>query len=128
MARNRVPARYRPRTYRLPARYDPVRRMIEVVLSQGVAAEHWPDAELSEIVRLAGAEKLTAWIEHLREAETSIRRHRKRLEVLRDSATARVCPGCGGPVVGRADAVYCGSTCRVRAYRARSQPHDGTAG
>jgi hypothetical protein len=30
--------------------------MIEVVLSQGVAAEHWPDAELSEIVRLAGAE------------------------------------------------------------------------
>ena len=43
---------------------------------QGVAAEHWPDAELSEIVRLVGAENLTAWIEHLREAETSIRRHR----------------------------------------------------
>jgi hypothetical protein len=56
MARNRVPARYRPRTYRLPARYDPVRRKIEVVLSQGVAAEHFPDAELAEIVRLAGAE------------------------------------------------------------------------
>jgi hypothetical protein len=43
--------------------------MIEVVLSQGVPAEHWPDAEFSEIVRLAGAENLTAWIEHLREAE-----------------------------------------------------------
>jgi predicted RNA-binding Zn-ribbon protein involved in translation (DUF1610 family) len=102
--------------------------MIEVVLSQGVAAEHWLDAEFSEIVRLAGAENLTAWIEHLREAETSIRRHRKRLEALRDSATARVCPGCGDQVVGRADAVYCGSTCRVRAHRARSQPHAGTAG
>jgi hypothetical protein len=101
--------------------------MIEVVLSQGVAAEHWPDAELAEIVRLAGAENLTAWIEHLREAETSIRRHRKRLEAMRDSATSRVCPGRGGPVVGRADAVYCDSTCRVRAHWARSQPHDDTA-
>jgi hypothetical protein len=115
MARNRVPARYRPRTYRLPARYDPVRRIIEVVLSQGVAAGHWLDAEFAEIVRLVGAENLTAWIEHLREAETSIRRHRKRLEALRDSATSRVCPECGGPVTGRADAVYYGSTCWVRA-------------
>jgi hypothetical protein len=107
--------------------------MTEVVLSQGVAAEHFPDAELAEIVRLAGAENLTAWIEHLREAETSIRKHRKRqhrkrLEALRDSATARVCSGCGGPVAGRADAVYCGSTCRIRAHRARSQPHAGTTG
>jgi hypothetical protein len=94
--------------------------MMDVVLHQGIAAEHFPDAELAEIVSLAGAEKLTTWIEHLREAETSIRRHRKRLQALRDSAAARVCPGCGGPVVGRADAVYCGSTCRVRAHRARS--------
>jgi len=102
--------------------------MIEVVLSQGVAAEHFPDAEIAEIVRLAGAENLTAWIEYLREAETSIRRHRKRLEALRDSATSRACPECGDPITGRADAVYYGSTCRVRAHRARSQPHAGTTG
>lgn len=128
MARNYVPARYRPVRYRLPAKYDPVGRMIAVVLHQGITAEHWPDAELAEIVRLAGAENLTAWIEHLRAAETSVRRHRKRLEALRDSATSRACPECGGPVVGRADAVYCGSTCRVRAHRARSQPHAGATG
>jgi hypothetical protein len=104
---------------RVPARYDPVRRMTEVVLFQGVTAEHWPDAALAEIAGLAGSELLDSWIEHLREAGTSIRRHRKRLEALRDSATARVCPWCGAPVVGRADAVYCGSTCRVRAHRRR---------
>jgi hypothetical protein len=33
--------------------------------------------------------------------------------------------GCGGPVAGRADAVYCGPACRVRAHRARSQASPG---
>lgn len=47
--------------------------MIEVMPSQCVAAEHFPDAELTETVRLAGAENLTVWIETLRQAETSIR-------------------------------------------------------
>lgn len=113
---------------RLPAKFDPVRRMGNTVLAQGVNAEHWTDAQLTELAGLAGDEDLVWWIGHLREAGTSVRRFRKRLEALREGVTARVCPGCGGPVAGRADAVYCGSTCRVRAHRARSQPHDGTAG
>jgi hypothetical protein len=102
--------------------------MTDAVLAQGMAAEHWTDAQLAELAGLAGGENLDWWIGHLREAETSIRRCRKRLEALREGVTSRVCPECGGPVTGRADAKYCGSTCRVRAHRARSQPHDGTAG
>lgn len=112
---------------RRPAKFDPVRRMRETVLFQGIPAEYWTDAQLAELATLAGAENLDWWIGHLRQAETSVRLCRKRLEALRDSGPARVCPGCGGPVVGRADAVYCGSTCRVRAHRARSQPHSGAA-
>jgi hypothetical protein len=108
--------------YSRPRKYDPVRRMTEIVLFQGIPAEHWPDTELAE---LADDDNLDWWIGHLREAEASTRRHRKRLEALRDGALSRACPGCGGPVAGRADAVYCGSTCRVRAHRARSQPRAG---
>jgi hypothetical protein len=107
---------------RRPLKYDPVRRMTESVLSQGFPAGVWPDSELA---KLAGDDNLGWWIGHLREAEASIRRHRKRLEALRDGAAARACPGCGGPVAGRADAVYCGSVCRGRAHRERSQARAG---
>ena len=82
--------------------------MTELVLSQGFPAGFWPDSELA---KLAGNDNLGWWIGHLREAEASIRRHRKRLEALRDGIAPQVCPGCGGPVAGRADAVYCGSAC-----------------
>jgi hypothetical protein len=106
---------------RRPLKYDPVRRMTELVISQGIPAG-FTDAELAQ---LAGDENLGWWIGHLREAEASIRRHRKRLEALRDGTAPRACPGCGGPVAGRADAVYCGSACRVRAHRERSQARAG---
>ncbi len=107
---------------RRPLKYDPVRRMTELVLSQGFPAEFWPDSELA---KLAGNDNLGWWISHLREAEASIRRHRKRLEALQDGIAPRVCPGCGGLVAGRADAVYGGSPCRVRAHRARPQASPG---
>lgn len=103
---------------RRPLKHDPVRRMTALVLSQGFPAEFWPDSELA---KFAGNDNLGWWIGHLREAETSTRRHRKRLEALRDGTAPRVCPGCGGPVTGRADAVYCSTACRVRAHRARAQ-------
>jgi len=106
-------------------RNDPVRRMNDLVIAQGFPAEFWPDSELAQF---AGNDNLGWWIGHLREAEASIRRHRKRLEALRDGIPPRVCPGCGGPVAGRADAVYCGSACRVRAHRARAQPHGPARG
>lgn len=98
-------------------RNDPVRRMTEAVITQGFAGGSWPDSELA---KLAGNDNLGWWIGHLREAEASIRLHRKRLEALRDGIPPRTCPGCGGPVAGRADAVCCGPACRVRAHRARS--------
>ena len=88
--------------------------MTQIVQTAGTAA--WPE---SEIAKLAGDGNLDWWIEELRNAETSVRLLRKRLEALRDGTAPRVCPGCGKPVTGRADAVYCGTTCRVRAHRAR---------
>src|SRR5260370_27386411 len=77
--------------------------MTELVLPRGFPAEFWPDSELA---KLAGNDNLGWWISHLREAEASIRRHRKRLEALQDGIAPRVCPGCGRLVAGRADAVY----------------------
>lgn len=100
-------------------RRDRADLMDESVLAQGFPGEGWTDAELADAVRLSGGEHLDWWIVHLRQAETSVRRLRKRMEALRDGRPSRVCPGCGGPVTGRADAVYCGSGCRLRAYRAR---------
>ena len=71
-----------------------------------------------ELVDFAGLDHrwLDEWIAGLRVGETGMRRLRKRLEALRDSAT-RLCPVCGRPVAGRADAVYCSGNCRVRAHR-----------
>jgi hypothetical protein len=34
---------------RRPLKYDPVRRMTELVLSQGFPAEFWPDSELAKL-------------------------------------------------------------------------------
>lgn len=73
---------------RRPLKYGVVRRMTELVLSQGFPAGFWPDSELA---KLAGNDNLGWWIGHLREAEASIRRHRKRLEALRTAASR---PGC----------------------------------
>jgi hypothetical protein len=60
--------------------------------------------------------QLEEGIARLREAETAARKGRKRLEALLHG-TGRHCPQCGNPVTGRADAVYCGTTCRVAAHR-----------
>jgi len=95
---------------------DQAQHIDQAVLAQGIEDRYWPDADLAQ---LAWHENLIWWIDHLREAETSIRRFRKRLETLRDGDPPRLCPGCGGPVTGRADAIYCGTRCRVRAYRTR---------
>lgn len=74
---------------RRPLKYDPVRRMTDLVLSQGFPAGFWPD---SERAKLAGNDSLGWWIGHLREAEASIQQHRKRLEALRDGIAPRLCP------------------------------------
>ncbi len=95
----------------------PAQRMDQAVLAQGIQDRHWSDADLAQF---AGHQNLTWWIAHLRDAETSLRRFRNRLEALRDRDPPRPCPGCGAPVTGRADAIYCGTSCRVRAHRARS--------
>lgn len=59
---------------------------------------------------------LPHWIAELRESEAMTRRLRKRLEALQDEIE-KPCPVCGRPVAGRSDAVYCGSSCRLRAHR-----------
>jgi hypothetical protein len=94
----------------------PAQRIDQAVLAQGINDRCWPDADLAQ---LAGHQNLTWCISHLHEAETSLRRFRKRLEALRDGESPRLCPACGAPVTGRADAIYCGTRCRVRAHRTR---------
>ena len=47
-----------------------------------------------------------------------------RIEALQ-AGDDRSCPVCGKPVGGRSDAVYCGSDCRVKAFRSR---HKGDPG
>jgi hypothetical protein len=96
---------------------DPAQRMDQAVLAQGIEDRYWPDADLA---RFAGHQNLTWWIGHLREAETSPRRSRTRPETLQNGDPPRPCPGCGAPVTGRADAIYCGTRCRVRAHCTRS--------
>ncbi|HEV3293119.1 MAG TPA: hypothetical protein VG123_29430 [Streptosporangiaceae bacterium] len=96
---------------------DPAQRLDQAVLAQGIEDRYWPDADLAQF---AGHQNLTWWIAHLREAGTSVRRFRNRLEALRDGDPPRRCPGCGAPVTGRADAIYCGTSCRVRAHRTRT--------
>ncbi len=59
---------------------------------------------------------LDGFIEGLRKGEAMTRKLRERLESLQ-SPVSRVCPQCGRPVVGRSDAVYCTTHCRVRAHR-----------
>lgn len=44
--------------YRLPAKFGPVRRTGNTVLAQGVNAEHWTGAQLTELAGLAGDEDL----------------------------------------------------------------------
>ena len=100
-------------------RNDPTARMTAVVVSQGIPHAAWPDSELAKL----DLSKADWWISDLRTAERTIRQLRKRLEVLQGGTAARICPspGCGKPVTGRADAVYCGTRCRVRAHRARRE-------
>lgn len=57
------------------------------------------------------------WIAELKAAETNLRVLRTRLEEM-TTGQERHCPVCGEVVSGRADRVYCGSTCRQRARRA----------
>jgi len=87
------------------------------VLEQGFSAELWPESRLAKLAGVADREDFDWWIGHLRAAEASIRRHRKRLEALRDGRVLGRCPVCGGLVAGRAGAVYCGDGCRLRAWR-----------
>jgi hypothetical protein len=97
--------------------------MDESVLALGgFDGEVWPESRLAELAELADRSDFDMWVGQLRRAEASIRRYRKRLEALRDGRVPRRCPVCGGPVAGRADAVYCGDLCRLRAYRDRLHP------
>ena len=86
--------------------------MTEVVTS---AAVGFPEADLQRLDRTL----VRGWIDALKTAEESARRLRHQLEAL-DGIPARVCPACGGLLVGRADRIYCSSRCRQRAHRGRS--------
>jgi hypothetical protein len=93
----------------LRLRNDADRRMAEVISSLRFAVAPLGVGGVSR-------GNLDTWIRELREREASVRRLRRRLEALRDG-DGRTCPACGRPVLGRADAIYCSSLCRIRAHR-----------
>ena len=88
---------------------DPDWRIVDVVSGTHV----WmPDKDL----RALDPKMLDGLIEDLRKGEAMTRKLRERLEALRNTS-ARECPSCGRPVVGRSDAIYCTGSCRVKAHR-----------
>ena len=76
---------------RLPG--DPVQRHL-----RGPGIELGPEPRLAELAGLADRHDFDMWVDQLRRAETSIRKHRKRLEALRDDRSPRRCLVRGGPV------------------------------
>lgn len=88
---------------------DPELRVLEAVQHTRV---WFPEKDIQALDR-RGLDYLIA---ELRKGEADVRRFRKRLEALQ-AEVDRPCPECGRQVVGRADAVYCTSECRVRAHR-----------
>lgn len=95
-------------------RNDPNRRMDNVAGSR-VGLDLFPEQDYAKL----DPTFLPVWIDQLRDAEAAARRLRGRLESML-SEDRRSCPVCTGIVTGRADRVYCGSTCRQR-HRRKSQ-------
>jgi len=64
-------------------------------------------------------------VESLRERESELRKERLRLEALRDNAgLLPECERCGVEFVGRSDARFCSTRCRVAAHRAANKLSD----
>ncbi|MGH9187587.1 MAG: hypothetical protein ACRD0U_17520, partial [Acidimicrobiales bacterium] len=83
-------------------RRDPQHRMQRLVLAAGVG--DW------DIEGVAQLDIEPWWLEHLAEAERSIRRLRGQLEALSQDSP-RTCEQCGTPIGGRADRRYCSDLC-----------------
>jgi uncharacterized C2H2 Zn-finger protein len=67
------------------------------------------------------AEQWDEWAEGLRRREAVYREARLRLEALRDGEVLPECEQCGETFVGRSDARYCSTRCRVAAHRGRAK-------
>lgn len=77
---------------------------ISELTAEGVADYEWND-----------------WLDGLRRRETVYRNARLRLEALRSGEVLPECEQCGETIVGRSDARYCSTRCRVAAHRAKSK-------
>jgi hypothetical protein len=79
---------------------------------------YWRPGTEGGIVNVASGHRRTFCSDSCRQREASSRRAQARLR-----ARQRACDGCGVTFVGtRADAHYCSSACRQRAYRLRRKP------
>ena len=83
-----------------------VDRNLDLLASE---ADKVPDGEWEE------------WLEAFRTAEAGMRRARLRLEALQAGEVLPECEQCGETIVGRSDARYCSTRCRVAAHRAKSK-------
>lgn len=62
-----------------------------------------------------------ALIAQAREREVEQRKYRQRLEALQSGEVLPECEHCGSDFVGRSDARYCSTRCRVAAHRAKDK-------
>ena len=83
-----------------------VDRNLDLLASE---ADKVPDGEWEE------------WLEAFRTAEAGMRRARLRLEALQAGEVLPECEQCGETIVGRSDARYCSTRCRVAAHRGKSK-------
>lgn len=87
-------------------------RMERLMLRAEGFAEGFPESDYGKLDRAT----IPEWANRLRASEASIRHFRRRLEAVL-TEDGRRCLVCDKAVTGRPDQVYCGGTCRQRAYR-----------
>ena len=104
-----------PRLDNRSLRNRPADRVYNVVMSPtSNPGQFFTPGGVAEIVASGTLPEL---IEAARETERAARETRLWLESLAGKGELRTCPVCGSPLMGRADRVFCSSTCRQRQHR-----------
>src|SRR3954454_15359155 len=103
-----------------PKMSDADLRMDGLVRARGVGAVA---TTITPLLDQVNRKNLAGWVAQLKSAETDLRKFRKQLEALQARST-RTCPECGRAVVGRTDAIYCETRCRLAAHRSRHSAAD----
>jgi hypothetical protein len=89
---------------------------IVMMATMACAMETGPEFTPSDWLEIASSPALDSWIQDLRQAETSTRKLRLRLEASREPSTP-LCAYCGEPFFARSGAKYCSPSHRAMGNR-----------